>query len=231
MMQYLYWTIQIANYIIFMTLDLMNQCADISNKVKFFSIVLCFLYALFNKKEKRSVYLCTGLFFTVIADYFLVLHDSQYGIIVFCIVQTIYSWWLCKDKHEFKVKIGIILISLLILLGVIVGIFKVTFAWILLFLFYYFMSIVSNVVVALRRRNEKYERKLFALGMVLFLCCDINVAILNVEDFLTISNGMFLSRIVPIAQVAIWFFYLPSQLLIAYVARNVGRNQSRNKKI
>jgi hypothetical protein len=81
---------------------------------------------------------------------------------------------------------------------------------------FYFISIVINVIVAIRAAVCIKERYIviFAIGMVLFLLCDINVGIFNLADFLVIDSNLFKS-IYGFSSIGMWLFYLPAQVLLA----------------
>jgi hypothetical protein len=53
-----------------------------------------------------------------------------------------------------------------------------------------------------------------ALGMFLFLACDINVALFNITKFVPPTNEIIF-KLQYTAFVLIWFFYLPSQILLS----------------
>ena len=91
MIQCVFWSLQIINYIAFMILDICNRYTGISSIIKYVSIILCFLYVILGKKKERSVYIVAGLFFTVVSDYFLLLTNYfAAGMLSFSVVQTIY---------------------------------------------------------------------------------------------------------------------------------------------
>lgn len=219
-MQYIYWGIQFLNYLTFLWLDISNHYANVSSGIKFFSIILCFLYALLGKTKKRSVYIVAGLFFTVVSDYCLLLTDFYtIGMLSFSVVQTIYSRYCSKSWRQFAVKtIG----NVVLIVGVLVfsnGILRVHIDCVFLLSVYYFVHLVSNVICSFRRhlheRGDK-ERKIFAYGMLLFFLCDIHVAIFNASDYLAVGQVPVYQILFKVASVAMWFYYLPSQILIAY---------------
>ena len=84
---------------------------------------------------------------------------------------------------------------------------------------YYFVHLVSNVSCSwLWHRKEKQDkgRRIFAYGMLLFLLCDIHVAIFNTHNYLDVGGAQWYQLVFQIASVAMWFYYLPSQIIIAY---------------
>ncbi len=225
MIQYVFWSLQIINYIAFMILDICNRYAGISSIIKYVSIILCFLYVILGKKKERSVYIIAGLFFTVVSDYFLLLTDYfAAGMLSFSVVQTIYCFYCSKNMKQYLIKEGIQLciiggIFLVLFIG-----FPIEFDIVLVLSIYYFVHLVSNVLYSWIRSKEGKERRLFAIGMTLFLLCDIHVAIFNAGSYLSFSSSRASQTIYAIASVAMWFYYLPSQVLIAQAGRYIERS-------
>ena len=229
MIQYVFWSLQIINYIAFMILDIGNRYAGISSKIKYVSIILCFLYVLLSKKKERSVYIMAGLFFTVVSDYFLLLTDYfSAGMLSFSIVQTIYCIYCSKNIRQYLIKEGTQLciigsIVLVLLMG-----FPIDMDIVLILSIYYFVHLVSNVLFSWIRSKEGKERRFFAIGMTLFLLCDIHVAIFNAGNYLSFTSSHVYQTIYAVAAVAMWFYYLPSQVLIAQAGRSVKNNDCKN---
>ena len=72
----------------------------------------------------------------------------------------------------------------------------------------YFSQLLSNTIPAWTRRGR--QRRIFAAGLTLFAGCDLCVGLFNV---LPPSAPLY-----PVSSVGMWFFYLPSQVLIALSA-------------
>jgi hypothetical protein len=195
-----------AIYVVFLFMDASTK--DLGNVqslyLKYSSIVLCFILSLligsegFNKRDKLLVQ--SVRFFTVVADYFLViLNDYKYGILCFCIVQIIYiirNSFIVKVKlYKLSLAVALIMTALIMLLArinltnfnkeVVMG--GTVYGCILLL----------NLYIALKTRNC-----LISIGMLLFFMCDINVALYN-----------FTKEVIP--GLLIWLFYLPSQLILS----------------
>lgn len=228
MIQYVFWSLQIINYITFMILDVSNRYASISSIIKYVSIILCFLYVLCSKKKERSVYIMAGLFFTVVSDYFLLLTDYfAAGMLSFSIVQTIYCIYCSKNMKQYLLKEVIQLCMIgFILLGLYNSL-PIEIDMVLMLSIYYFVHLVSNVLCSWIRSREGQGRKIFAIGMTLFLLCDIHVAIFNVGNYLSFGSSKVFQIMYAVATVAMWFYYLPSQVLIAQAGRTVERTVDR----
>ena len=55
---------------------------------------------------------------------------------------------------------------------------------------------------------------MFAIGLTLFVACDIFVCLYNIKDYISISNDIG-TTIKRIGFIGTWIFYIPSQTLIA----------------
>lgn len=221
MIQYLFLSLQIINYIAFMILDICNRNAGVSSMIKYEGIILCFLYVILGKRKERSGYIVAGLFFTAVSDYFLLFTDSYAaGMLSFCVVQTIYCIYCSKNLKRYILKEVIQLCIIgAILLGGSIGL-QIEFDVVLVLSIYYFVHLVSNVLYSWFHSKEGKEKKLFAIGMTLFLLCDIHVAIFNAGSYLSFGFSTVYQKIYEIATIAMWFYYLPSQVLIALAGRS-----------
>jgi hypothetical protein len=83
---------------------------------------------------------------------------------------------------------------------------------------YYFICLLFSVrgaMVALKKNLYPSPSKyMIAFGMILFLLCDICVALSNLSELLPLT-GYYFRKVQHISSMLIWFFYLPSQLLLA----------------
>lgn len=162
--------------------------------IKYLGIILCLIYAIYNRKKTISI----AMIFTVLADLFLLVLLSHYeiGVFSFIIVQLTYYYFLGNiDKAYFNMFLYIR--GLTIILGTIVlsifGCLNVLNELVLI----YFSNLVFNCIQA-----WLLHKKTLALGLTLFICCDICVGLFNINT--TNLVALYLS----------WFFYLPSQVLI-----------------
>lgn len=86
----------------------------------------------------------------------------------------------------------------------------------------YALSFASNVTrcgFALKRGREQINMPVFFVGLVLFVLCDINVAVFNLDSIADITSEIFIS-IRNISANLMWLFYLPAQVLIVCSCRN-----------
>ena len=188
-------------YLTYMGMDIFG--AGNTMPIKFFSILLLTLSVLDFREKTVSI----ALIFTMIADVFLLVLNRYYaaGILCFLAVQILYA-------ARLKVKDGSLARILMFLLPAAAGLLAYTSygfglteglaaAYITLF--------ACNLVQAVRCAKRSGERKwiLFAAGLVLFFCCDLCVGLHNMPG----AGGPALQRF---ADVAMWGFYLPGQVLI-----------------
>lgn len=218
-------------YMSFLYIDITQAVSyTVSSAIKFTGISLCLLYTFMIPGEKEgrrdTAFLRSAMFFTVISDLFILVLDYYlYGMITFCIVQSIYllrmGYWQ-SVLYPGKTK--------RIIIERFIRNFFVTFVFILVFIIirikleallvitsFYFISILFNVLDSiLTAVNDKTRKqKIYAFGMLLFLLCDFNVGLFNISDYVKINSSWF-HIIYSFAAIAMWMFYLPAQVLIAY---------------
>jgi hypothetical protein len=225
--------LQTILYVSFLTLDLTDSSYTISNDIKFSIIILCFCFALFDqRREGRGIifFIKTGLFFTLISDLFILILDIYFcGVLTFIIVQQLYSIFLSvymsKNKKEesrytfllrflyrLAGQLGIAFVVCLILQS-----FNVTLEGLLIASVFYFICILTNVIIALNISLHNIKDKgmlIFAIGMGFFLLCDINVGLFNLSGFISLPEGIY-QRTYSVSSILMWTFYAPSQVLIA----------------
>jgi len=180
--------------------------------IKFIFIVTCFTIAILSYficcSKKDWGWLTAGLLFTVGADYFLVIHNLHLpGVAVFCFAHICYILRVADiSKRAKKLVMAIAFVWVLLLfvnnaLFMLAGTYAVLFA----------VNIAFNVRY-FRQKNTllpKFNKVLVLAGLILFVLCDINVALFN------LPRQFDMPDIFPQAFYLIWVFYLPSQLLLA----------------
>lgn len=182
-----------------------------------------------------NLLLQAGLFFTLISDLLILILDYYfYGVLVFILVQQLYSLRLVhlhyerSDKKErrliytkrvaLQVGMSVVVYLVLLLAGI-------TLDSLLIASVFYFISILINTLVAIRLALiDRKERSLllYAVGMLLFLLCDINVGLFNMTGFIAMPEE-FYSVIYSCSSILMWTFYAPSQVLIAMSGSNIHK--------
>ena len=196
-----------ALYALFLTMDLL-RLGRAGDPIKFCSIILCAAFCLYWSRRGGDGLVAGAMALTLCADFFLLVLDRDYplGVLIFCAVQGLYLLRLCRfmGRRPLWLCRGALL---LLGLGVL---------WRLRFLTplnalvcFYLSSFVCNVLTALPVPGRR--GRLFAVGLGLFLCCDICVGARNAPELVPRwAAGA--------VQVGMWLFYLPGQVLISLSA-------------
>ena len=198
-------------YVWFLSLDVFALPRSLPSRyLKYASVVFCFLLAgsfhFSSANKKDSKYVVIALFFTLIADVFLLFTTQRLtGVLVFCFVQLVYL--KRYDNRFFLTGLGLVSVSNLVYifsgfsaLHVAAGLYAVL---IVLCFSATFFGVAARAFSAFRLRCVRS-------AMVLFILCDVHVALYNY-----IGSTSPYYRVVT---VAMWLFYLPSQLLLALSA-------------
>lgn len=195
-----------ALYAAFLALDLTGR-GGISVPVKYAGILLCLGFALLARvKWSGDGLVPIALALTAGADWFLLVRNDHYaaGVALFLCVQTAYYLRL----RRMGAGSGRLLRSALAL-GAGVGLYALELASpVNLLAGLYFSQLLSNAVLAWAVKGR--PGRLFAVGLTLFVGCDVCVGLFNA---LPAAAPLY-----PAVSVGMWFFYLPSQVLTALSA-------------
>jgi len=191
-----------------------------SGVLHYFSIVLCFIYLLllipYEKKEEKLALI--AMTFTLIADFFLTLLGAE-GLkqilgTVFFVGTQVFLMLRIKEMNNRK-RIHsffpyFILWSVLLIL--ISGVLLHRIDILLFFSISYYTMLLMNMVL-----SWVYIKKnvLFAFGMLFFVFCDTLVGLSMSGPYFEIIQGTILYSLTHMPINLIWFFYLPSQVLIS----------------
>ena len=210
-------------YVSFLYMDISDVKFSISpDLVKYASIVLCFFISFFGGDDvlsKRDIFLLrAGLLLTVIADLFLLVFQYfTLGVSVFSVVQIIYSIRYDAGSVYSILRNYLIIFLCIIASYLIVNFYIIKIEFLYAIALFYAFGLVINVVKAIKAsKNGLFpspNKYMIVLGMILFLLCDINVGLFNTiaQQF---SNTSY---------VLIWFFYLPSQVLLSLSGWKIKR--------
>ncbi len=149
---------------------------------------------------------------TLAGDYFLSVTQTHFtlGILLFCIVQTMYMIHLGPTAKELVLRGAIFAV----LTGMLAIINMLSFQNVLAVL-----DITMLGVNALMAWKDRGRKLLFAIGLTLFFCCDICVGLRSILPY-EYSTLML---------VLIWTFYLPSQVIIVIYGIKAMRSVKGNK--
>ncbi|GKU27635.1 lysoplasmalogenase family protein [Clostridium folliculivorans] len=158
----------------------------------------------------------TALFLTTIADFFFIIIESpELGIFVFIFVQITYILRHARaiSLNHIYTKTLLLLSFSILLLGFFIKPKNIDTNLYYLALLYGTLLINSLILAFSTFRSKlyyKHSSSTIAIGIALFFMCDINVGLypLITEYYNIDSLSMTIYFL-------IWFFYLPSQLLLA----------------
>ena len=192
-------------YIAFLALDLTGRGGD-TIPIKYGGILLCVLFALPSALRDGDKPVPVALALTAGADWFLLVRNDHYavGIALFLCVQTVYYLRLRRAgaSAAYPLRAGLALAAGL-------GLYLIRMASpVNLLAGLYFSQLFSNTILAWTLRGRRW--RLFALGLALFVGCDVCVGLFNA---LPSASPLY-----PAVSVGMWLFYLPSQVLITLSA-------------
>jgi len=243
---WLFLSLETVFYLAFLWMDVFEPgLFRYSKALKFAGILLCFLAAAVGasgpviRKEATGSGIRTAasletltasaLLLTVFADFCLLLKEFYLtGLLLFIAFQALYCY---RFYLTAGVRIWIYILAFAGALALVAaGGRGITFMMAAAVV--YTAGITGNVVtgavyLAGRGLHEK-KSFFFCTGLVLFFLCDMNVALFNINE--GAAAGTAAAAVYEISAVAMWFFYLPSQVLIALSAALPGENRPGNKQ-
>jgi len=189
------------------------------NEIAYTSIILNCVFALAFVMPGKIALVVGGLVFTVVADYFLIVSspiDREWGMVAFSCTQICYAAYLVliENRKNFR-KIALITRISLVLAAEIIALIvlkdKVDLVSVLSV--FYICNLALSIAFAF---TQGKERLLFAIGLCWFIMCDLFVGFSAAEGvYFDIPTGSLLYKIVFADFNFIWFFYAPSQVMIA----------------
>ncbi len=197
----------------------------------FIAVSSAFLFSLIFISFKKENYLTQiALFFTVIADIFLVLVKPMNQAIVmtsFSLTQIIYFILLLRQSDNKKLRLASIISRTIVVVGVIIAtiiVVKDKVDYVALISMFYYANLIMNLIFAFInfRKNP-----LFAFGLLFFLLCDtfigLNVA---VGTYINVPETSILYKMAHPNFNWAWLFYVPSQTLISLSSVIHKRNKA-----
>ena len=190
-----------ALYAGFLALDLFAPELGWDVPLKYGGVVLCLLSALGRTGTREGRLVCAALGLTLAADCFLLVLDAWYalGVALFCGVQLLYLARLRSMGAGLWLPLRLGLTGVALLAAALLGLLTPLNALALV----YFPELAVNAAAALSlgRRGRT-----FGVGLLLFVGCDLCVGLHNLPGLPSPAAAF--------AQVGMWLFYLPSQVLI-----------------
>lgn len=184
----------------------------------YISIVLCFLFALIHLR-KENILLVAGLLLTVCADTCLVLLDpiqQLWGMVFFFFAQSCYCIHLhraASNRTSLWIRMALMIAAEVLCIFVLpsepdaLAIVSVA----------YYGHLIMNIADAIFKRKQE---PLLPWAFVLFILCDtvIGLQVMN-SSYLPLPEDSLIHDILYCGFNLAWFFYLPSQVLIALSSR------------
>ena len=177
-------------------------------------IILCFLFALICSGKSNPL-MVAGLACTVGADFCLVVCSpiqQLWGMIFFLGAQTLYAVKLHRSQKSCTLLwIRLALIAVIEIIAVVI--LKGNLDALAVVSVCYYANLTMNIIVAF---TQWLRNKLFPIGLVAFILCDTVIGLqVAAGGYLPIPEGSALHNFLFMDFNLSWFFYLPSQVLIA----------------
>lgn len=199
----------------------------------YMAIIVAFLFSAVYVQDGKYNYLCLIAFiFTLIADFFLVVNGkSEYkGVAMtsFLFVQFMYATYIyltIENKKNMKVGITLRLSLTFVAVLATILVLKSNVDYLSIVSIIYFANLICNIIDCIINIRTM---RLLLTALVLFMLCDV-VTGLSVADglYFVIPATSLLSKIIYLPFNLIWFFYVPSQVLIAL---NLNRKKTSEAK-
>lgn len=192
-------------YAAFALLDLTGR-GGVTVPIKYGGILLCLAFGLLCAVRGGDRLVPAALALTAGADWFLLVRNDRYaaGVALFLCVQAVYLLRLRRAGAgwAWPLRAGLALGA-----GLAVCALRMASPLNLLAALYY-TQLLSNTALAWTGHGRRWRR--FALSLTLFVGCDTCVGLFNT---LPPTSPLYSA-----AAVAVWLFYLPSQVLITLSA-------------
>ena len=180
----------------------------------YIAIVCCFLFSLVWGIKSEPL-IVAGLAFTVGADFCLVVCSpiqQLWGMVFFLGAQTLYAIKLhFEEKSRLLLWIRLLLIVVIEVIAIII--LGDNLDALVVVSVCYYANLIMNIVVAFAQWNKN---KLLPVAFLLFILCDTVIGLqVAAAAYLPIAEGSVLHNLIFMDFNLSWFFYLPSQVLIA----------------
>lgn len=215
-------TAEFMLYAAYMCLDIFTSID--TSAIKFVAVALCFLMSVaFLRKERfmLGALICLALLLSIVADVFLLLLNEYYaaGVALFIAAQTVYAIhitlrngqnaWAWLGARALTAVAAALLAAKFFHGDILISLAAA-----------YALLSVCNIVQALTKR----ETRLLAAGLILLLLCDICVGIVNINR---LFPEAWTIKLAVYAIYGMWFFYLPSQICIAFINLRCANESSK----
>lgn len=185
-----------------------------SSIVSFLSILNAFIFSLTCLNTKESKLTSVALLFTVISDLFLVIVEPTYkdlAMVSFNVVQICYFFRLLHLSNNKVRDIGIRIFFVIFTIIITIVVLKDKTDFLSVISMIYYINLILNLVHSFIHFKVS---PLFAIGLLLFICCDTLIGLDNLSGYLSISESSFIYKLNHLNFNLAWVFYVPSQMLI-----------------
>ncbi len=182
--------------------------------LKYASVLLCLLMCL------AQIYFCgtdavivsCAMAATAVSDLFILVLGRHYeiGLVTFIIAQSCYLIRMYRGRLK-KIYITLIVRAAAAYALIAVLVLTVSHEFLVIECCIYIVMLAVNIADAFILCRRGYKSVLFAVGLSLFLCCDVCVGLFNFGSVLGIALP---AQLISFATFAMWAFYLPSQVAI-----------------
>ena len=175
--------------------------------IQYISIVSCVLYVI--TFAPNDIRLLLAIILTILADTILMFGGILWlGVLIFCLAQFFHAWRfsdLAFDQMLIHYSVAFILITIFCSISHLEVLYVSTFIYA-----FCLLSSVAYSYIWYKKDNSNIPAKFAFVGMLLFLGCDINVALTYLAQ-----TGALPNLVMPISNFLIWVFYLLSQVALA----------------
>lgn len=191
----------------------------LSSAIKYAGMWLCFAFALSCRGQSLSArdwrWAVAAFAFTLCADGFLLFDGSTLaGLDAFCGAHLV--WQIRYRLRAYKPLLVITILFWATIIGLrLAGVGGPLES---LAAAMYAVLLIADTVGAFRAELPRLNACLVRVGMILFILCDLNVAL----RYLMTGGGLY-----QLATTLMWVFYMPAQLCLAL---SVGRYENRPAK-
>lgn len=175
----------------------------VSTVLKYLSILVCLWFVTLRAMVGGEWSMVLALVLTAAADELLLVSQRHYilGIFLFLCVQVLYAIRIGKEnRYTLMLRTGLVLL-------IWVGLWRTGLAiGVNLMAGLYFPQLLCNTVFALRLQSP--WGRLFSLGLLYFVACDVFVGLWNLRPWLS-------GEVEKAVGLGMWMCYLPAQVCIA----------------
>ncbi len=205
--------VELLLYAAFLTLDILGRSGP-DVWLKYAGVLLCLVFSLWCALRGGDRLVLPALVLTALADSLLLVANRSYalGVLLFLGAQSVYlvrlrlasgrSWWPLRASVPLLVGLAMYGLDQAAPLNLLAGLY---FSQLLI------NAILAGTLAAARSKPAPAKWLVFALGLTLFVGCDLCVGAFNSPEL--VPDGLY-----SFARVGMWLFYLPSQVLIALSA-------------